>query len=201
LLWTSVIDIPNLNLVEAINTGNGSYLAVGSRSPQVQELSINCITLFDANGELLAAATLQDTMGGEYRHDRLNCISTNQDSSIFIAGGNINRFAALLGLSVIETAVKIEPDKTIPSTLSLSVPYPNPFNSMTRFQYSLPEAQTVQISVTNLLGRLILEQNLSTQSAGSHQFIINSSGITSGTYLVNLEAESGIISRRIVVLK
>ncbi|MDP8208301.1 MAG: T9SS type A sorting domain-containing protein [Candidatus Electryonea clarkiae] len=201
LLWTSVVDIPNLNLVEAINTGNGSYLAVGSRSPQVQELSINCVTLFDENGELLDAETFQDTMVGEYRRDRLNCISTNQDSSIFIAGGNIDRSAVLLGLSVIETTVKIERDNTIPGTLTLSAPYPNPFNSTTRFQYSLPEALPVQISVTNLLGRLILEQNLSTQSAGSHQFIINSSGLTSGTYLVNLETSHGAISRRIVVLK
>lgn len=80
-----------------------------------------------------------------------------------------------------------------PDAVSLQAPYPNPFNAETVLVYSLPEAQSVDLSVYNLLGQRVRQLVQGVRAAGRHA--VNWDGrdargqtLTSGTYFIVLVA-------------
>jgi hypothetical protein len=79
--------------------------------------------------------------------------------------------------------------------------YPNPFNSETSINYSIPECADVQLTVSNLLGQKIWQSNLSNQIAGSHSIRWTGSACTSGIYFLTLHTKYGILSHRMLMLK
>src|SRR3990172_4576430 len=62
--------------------------------------------------------------------------------------------------------------------------YPNPFNSETVINYSIPVCSDVQLVISNLLGQKIWQSNLSNQIAGSHSIRWNGSAYSSGIYFL-----------------
>jgi hypothetical protein len=75
-----------------------------------------------------------------------------------------------------------------PTGPTLSAAYPNPFNSMTRFTYELPETMSVDISIYSING--VLKQTIfhDTQEAGSHDLVWCADSSPSGVYIVSLRA-------------
>ncbi|MFC2170554.1 T9SS type A sorting domain-containing protein [Calditrichota bacterium] len=203
LRWTTQVDIRLSAFNEVIYAGNGNSLAVGTRAafPYYLERNIDCVALFNDEGDIIDDASFQDSAGWEPWGAKLNCIATNEDTSAFITGGNLSGSALLVRLAIEEQATKNFHIPSIPNQITLSPPYPNPFNSTARIQYSLPHPLSMRITVTNILGKLILEQNYGIQPAGSNQIFLNSKGFSSGVYIINLETSQGTVSRRMTVLK
>ena len=79
--------------------------------------------------------------------------------------------------------------------------YPNPFNSETVINYSIPERSDVQLIISNLLGQKIWQSNLSNQIAGSHSIRWNGSAYSSGIYFLTLHTKYGTLSHRMLMLK
>lgn len=65
------------------------------------------------------------------------------------------------------------------------VTYPNPFTETINFQFSKPITDVISISIFDLLGRLIYEQN---KNADSTILSINLSTLSSSQYLIRLNA-------------
>lgn len=82
--------------------------------------------------------------------------------------------------------------------------YPNPFNPSTNITFSLANDSNVTLSIYDILGRkistLIDNQKL---SAGNHQKIWNSAndGASSGIYILKLESETGIQTKKMTLIK
>lgn len=76
--------------------------------------------------------------------------------------------------------------------------YPNPVNDVLRVNYSLPAQSEVMLNITALDGRVVSSQNLGTQQ-GANTTTVDVSGLSAGVYLVTLQTETGITTRRIVV--
>ena len=79
--------------------------------------------------------------------------------------------------------------------------YPNPFNSSTIISYHLPENSFTQIIIYDLSGREIRKVVNQVKSAGKHEVSWNADGLSSGTYIVVLNTEKFIASKKIVFLK
>jgi hypothetical protein len=63
--------------------------------------------------------------------------------------------------------------------------YPNPFNAVSTITLNLPRPADVQVTVYNTLGREVATlTEISTLAAGTHQFTIDASNLTSGLYFV-----------------
>lgn len=65
--------------------------------------------------------------------------------------------------------------------------YPNPFNGMTKINYSLSSPDNVTMQIYNILGEMIFFKDFGYQSAGAHQYVLNTSktsstALTSGVY-------------------
>ena len=97
-------------------------------------------------------------------------------------------------------------DGVIPiSPLSLTA-YPNPFNPQTTISFLLERSERAKVGVYELTGRRVAVLADRTFTAGEHSLLWNGRDVTgrsmpSGTYLVRLETESRIESRKLMLIR
>ena len=99
------------------------------------------------------------------------------------------------------TATAAERGGELPAGYMLSPVYPNPFNPQARFTLEMAEAQSVRISVFDLLGREIRVLHDGSLAAGSTGFVIDGAGLPSGLYVLRAAGESFTTSRRMTLLR
>ena len=83
----------------------------------------------------------------------------------------------------------------------LSQAYPNPFNPVTSFQYSIPIDGMVNISVYNINGRIIAELVDSYVSSGTYIYKWNANNASSGVYFIRMVSGNAIYTQKIMLLK
>ena len=101
----------------------------------------------------------------------------------------------------IASGVAIETSE-LPGSYELRPAYPNPFNPTTTLTYALPQASDVRITVTDLLGRQVATLVFGgLKPAGYHTVQFDAGRLSSGTYLVTMEAEDFTKTIQVVLLK
>jgi hypothetical protein len=118
--------------------------------------------------------------------------------------GNSSAYATNIPLPL---EVDVEDDAgALPTELSLSQNFPNPFNPVTTIQFSLPIMGFVDLRVFNALGREVRQLVADTRAAGEYTVIWDgrtNDGITasSGVYFYRLVTGETTIQRKMVLLK
>jgi hypothetical protein len=111
-------------------------------------------------------------------------------------------YFANLGFSDVPVSVEEnEGAPQLPSQYKLHAAYPNPFNPTTTIKFDVPEAGNVRIIIYNILGQQVAELVNANLSAGSHQRVWNAAGVSSGIYLVRMEANNFTQTRKITLLR
>jgi hypothetical protein len=79
--------------------------------------------------------------------------------------------------------------------------YPNPFNPETTLSFELPEASVVTLEVFDVLGRRV--QTLANEpfAAGTHAITLDASSLSSGLYLVRMQAGNFVASQQVSLIK
>jgi|GEM_PF-4736550 len=105
--------------------------------------------------------------------------------------------------TVVQSDENMQVDSSKPETLTwrLLESYPNPFNSITRLNYGLPETGLVSISVYDITGRLIETLIDRRQVAGYHSVTWNAKSASSGLYIVRMKADGFNKVQKIVLTK
>ena len=83
----------------------------------------------------------------------------------------------------------------LPTTFDMGQNFPNPFNPTTSIEYALPEAGTVTLVVTDMLGREVATLVDGRVEAGVHTAQFDASSLTSGSYVATVSMtglESGL---------
>jgi hypothetical protein len=78
---------------------------------------------------------------------------------------------------------------------------PNPTTGSTSFSYTTPTASQVRIVLADVTGKTVRELVNSNVASGSHVVEVNTTGLTSGTYLYIMEAGNARLVRQMVVSK
>jgi hypothetical protein len=99
------------------------------------------------------------------------------------------------------TGTSIGKEPEMPVAFDLGIAYPNPFNPSTVIPYETGVAGHVTIRVYDILGRLVSTLYNGPQSAGKHQVRFDAAGLTSGKYLVRMEAPGYSQTRAVTLLK
>jgi hypothetical protein len=155
---------------------------------------------FTANGQ--AAGYAWDFGDGVYGNlDSLNHIFTNN--------GNFN-----VRLIVISSDGCIDSSTQVVSIINASskasegnkfslVAFPNPFTDHSTILYVLPTAATVNLEVTDITGRKLLQTVDKLQPAGEYQFSLNAFDLynASGIYLVKLKVNGQVNVIRVLEVK
>jgi hypothetical protein len=97
----------------------------------------------------------------------------------------------------------IEPIITdaLPEGFRLTQNRPNPFNPMTTFEFSLPEALDVNLEILNILGARIDKVELGRLGAGNYAYTWDGSKYPSGIYLYRLQAGKYSDTKKMILLK
>ena len=93
-----------------------------------------------------------------------------------------------------------------PTSFEVFQNYPNPFNPNTTIRFSIPLEGNVTLKIYNLLGQLVLENELGYKDSGMYAVNVNMSGFTSGIYiycvsLKDLNNHTTIKTNKMVLLK
>jgi hypothetical protein len=96
----------------------------------------------------------------------------------------------------------------VPAPFSLSANYPNPFNQVTRIQYTVRGNQTepVTLAIYNILGQLVRTLVNKPQEAGIYAVIWNGrdetgNEVVSGVYFYGLKAEDFVETKKMLLIK
>ncbi|MDK9699702.1 MAG: T9SS type A sorting domain-containing protein [bacterium] len=92
-------------------------------------------------------------------------------------------------------------DPVLPNGFTLSEAYPNPFNSTTKVNMSLPNSASVRGELFNMNGQLVASYDWGMLSGGQHVLSIEQSQISAGTYIFRVYAGNVALQRRIVYLR
>ena len=89
----------------------------------------------------------------------------------------------------------------IPRSIQLNQNYPNPFNPTTTIDYSLTQAEQVNLSVFNLAGTLVTTLVDGEIPVGNHSAQFDATDLPSGVYIYTMTAGDFVDTRKMVVVK
>lgn len=103
----------------------------------------------------------------------------------------------------VDLGVSNEPDEvSTPYSFRLNAAYPNPFNPSTNISFELASASKVQLEVLDLLGRRVaLLIDNSQKPAGSYAVSWDAAGLSSGMYLIRMNAGGKQFVQKVTLLK
>ncbi|MFH0735755.1 MAG: T9SS type A sorting domain-containing protein [bacterium] len=79
--------------------------------------------------------------------------------------------------------------------------YPNPFNNQTIIKYTIPEAEFVNITMYDMLGREIEVLKNEYQNAGASTIPWNAKGLSSGVYFAVIKYKNQMLTHKIMYQK
>jgi len=94
-----------------------------------------------------------------------------------------------------------ERDLSQPKAYGISDAYPNPFNPVTSFEYTMPEDGMVQVAIYDISGRMVSELVNGYQSAGSYPVVWDAQELSSGVYMVNMTAGDYSTIQKVMLIK
>lgn len=106
-----------------------------------------------------------------------------------------------------EAFVEGERQRVLPAEIKLLPNYPNPFQGQTTLEYALPEAQAVELSIYDVLGRRVRTLvDGDEQRAGVHHIPWDGrndagQGVASGIYLGRLRVDGRVEVQRLVLVR
>ena len=96
--------------------------------------------------------------------------------------------------------------ETLPQGFALEQNFPNPFNPFTTLRYDLPEDALVDITIYDMMGRVVSNLVSSTQNAGYKSIQWNATNnegqpVSAGVYLYTIQAGKFRQTKKMVLLK
>ncbi len=77
--------------------------------------------------------------------------------------------------------------------------YPNPSSEVTQIRYQLGTTSNVSVVVTDIIGKVVYENQISNQQAGEHMLNLGTDQLKNGVYTYTFYANDASISKRFVV--
>jgi len=133
-----------------------------------------------------------------------SCIAgfTIENDSYAFCGEIVNNFWIVkTGPDPVLNGINEPPEVYYPGEILLHDIYPNPFNSSTTINYTLPKRMSIKLGVYDLMGRKLDLFEHMYKHAGKHQFIWDAGDVPSGQYLIKLEAQKEISSKSVMLIR
>ena len=66
--------------------------------------------------------------------------------------------------------------------------YPNPVSDAAKVSFELSQNATVSYQIFDMAGRMVMNRTLGSFAEGNHEINVNMDGLSTGTYLLRLNA-------------
>lgn len=138
--------------------------------------------------------------------------NSNFTAMIDPCAGAGRAFEDLNGIIYKTDYISGKPTKSINDALSLTKVnpilledlkvFPNPFKSGTNIHYSLPQTSNVTIKIVHVNGQEVSTLvNNNIQEKGQYQLDFKANNLSEGLYLLQLHTDTGLITKRLVILE
>jgi len=77
--------------------------------------------------------------------------------------------------------------------------YPNPANDFVTVEFSLNKSEEITFELSDVTGRVVMQQNLGTINSGTNAKRIDVSKLNSGVYVYSLTSSQGLKSGKLVI--
>lgn len=144
------------------------------------------------------------TTDGGLNWERVESNTTSNLYSIFFFdSGKIGYiFGSESTLLKYDKTVGIEEDYSYKElSFELSQSYPNPFNSRTEVEFTIPKRELVIVEVYDVLGRKVRTLMNKFLEPGKHRILFDASGIPNGVYYYSLITTSRRISKKVLLIQ
>lgn len=145
-----------------------------------------------------AILLIEESLNPDYHRstDRIDKFNTAYFHNMSkLAVGTISTLA--LGNPVVAVG---DEDGALPVSFGV-VNYPNPFNASTVIVYDLPAGAHTRIGVYTVAGRKVADLVDGDRSPGRHRVVFDAGSLSSGMYLVRLQADGTTRTGRMMLLK
>jgi hypothetical protein len=79
--------------------------------------------------------------------------------------------------------------------------YPNPANDQFTVQYNLINDGNVSLVVTDIAGKVVVNENYGNQTSGNYSKVLSADGLSNGVYFYTLNVDGQSITRKLTVAK
>ena len=107
----------------------------------------------------------------------------------------------ILSISISSGEIDFTYQRLLPWEITISPPYPNPFNPVMSIEYGIPEKSNVLIEIYNIQGRLVDKMVSAKLEAGYYTFTWDGSNHSSGIYLIQIKIADTIKNYRTLLIK
>jgi hypothetical protein len=182
--------------------------------------SVSSKTIFIWNDATISSETISqvyDTLGNKLWNENGVIVSypaiayqtyTTDGKGGFIIGGTVNEFTIVAqqvskygNLGEIITNISSEENKAIENALTLNQNFPNPFNSSSTIQYSVPSDGNIVIELFNTLGERVKLLVDKYHYKGVYNINLVSDELSSGIYLYRLKTETKSLTKKLIIIK
>lgn len=164
------------------NDGKTYYYAMLTGTSMSSPVVAGIVSLMLQANPNLTPAQVIEALKATAIHDNYTGLATPNGNNNW-GHGKVNAFAA------VAKAIQYLGTKNIPSQVAGIHIYPNPSKGAFLIKYNSVNTETVQISITDIAGRLISVQQ-ATVTTGSNEIPCNLLGYTNGLYMVTLKSPS-----------
>jgi hypothetical protein len=192
-VWTGIYDSGRVDNQYDMTIGPSGAVYILGRTFRNHQITL---VKYTTDGDLGWAEIFA---GDSLSYDYARALAVDKFENIFVTGRLGNRFATM---KFVQTGSNIEDGQTpLPENSLLSSAYPNPFNSQTTIQYSLPAQADVTIDIFDILGRKIATIAEVIKPVGKHQAIWDAAGQSSGIYFYRITAGDIIEAKRMLLVR
>ncbi len=92
-------------------------------------------------------------------------------------------------------------DRQRPAALELHQNYPNPFNPSTRIRFALPQDGHVTLTVHSVIGQRAATLVDGHRGAGWHDVVFDAAQLSSGVYILRMEAGQDVLIRSMTLIR
>jgi Secretion system C-terminal sorting domain len=128
-------------------------------------------------------------------------IGFNNGVSQIVTIDSINNQFFNIDVSFLISGVENDDGNIFPSELILHPGYPNPFNPSTNISFSLPNTADIKLQILNILGESISVLLNTRLPGGNYNYNFVANGLSSGVYIVSLQAGNQIRTQKIMLIK
>ena len=140
----------------------------------------------------------------EYSPGQVLCMAVDQNNVMWFGTYDGGVFGYDYDSS--NSATDIQTTDIIPSAIEILGNYPNPFNSETTIEFTLPNSDFVNMVIYNIAGQKVRTLLNTTISTGKHHVRWNGKNdqgesLSSGIFFINLKTENTNLAQRITYVK
>ena len=149
-------------------------------------------------GETIASPTTSGTtktITYTFDNSTTNYDMTQCEVVAFVRDASDEEIISGNGATVGSSSIGIQ---DISDNIQSVVVYPNPVTASSVLQISLDNYSDVSYEITDISGRVVVQENAGVLSAGLHSFNLNMEALENGLYLINVHNETSTYSLKIV---